>query len=271
MRKVLSASLIILGAVGLCVSFFGEFTELGDYESASPRRWEQFDPQLVKETPDLASLQRKIDLLTNQAITEQEEMLVIYNVVINRFTHSDQAKYNIFSNWLLWLMGGVNSNFSHIRQPAVVLEKGYSALCGEQAYLLQTLAESNGIRTRAVGLNGHVVMEAWYDNNWHLYDPDLEAIPLLESQLILSLDELAKSPELINKYYAGKGSEEYTKRIVNIIASREDNSFSSYPRLVLFEWKSNVLFHIEKIANWGKWVIPIILLVVNLGFFKSKK
>lgn len=66
MRKIFSANLIILGIVGLCVSFFGELTGLGDYESAAPRSWEQFGPQLVKETPGLAFPQRKINFLSNQ-------------------------------------------------------------------------------------------------------------------------------------------------------------------------------------------------------------
>ena len=194
-------------------------------------------------------------------------MLIIYDVVLSRFSHGDQAKYNLFSNWILWLMGKVAPPFSHIRSPDVLVEKGCSALCGQQAYLLQTLAESYGIRTRSVGLNGHVVMEAWYDNDWHLFDPDLEVVPVLENQRVLSLDELAKSPELVLKYYSGRGDAKYTQRIVDIICSREDNSFSSYPRLVLFEWKTNVLFHFEKIAHFMKWIIPIILLMAGFGLY----
>ena len=115
-------------------------------------------------------------------------------------------------------VGGIHPTFSHIKQPGVLLEKGYSALCGEQAYLLQTLAEFQGIRTRAVGLNVHVVMEAWYDKDWHLFDPDYEVVPLLENQKILSLDELAKSPELIKKFYAKRANAEDLQSVVNIIS-----------------------------------------------------
>ena len=123
MRKIFSASLIILGGMGLLVSFLGEVTSLGNYESAPPRDWEQFDPQLVQETPDLASLQRKVNFLTKQAMTEQEKMLIIYNVVTKRFTHSDQAKYNLFSNWFLWLVGKAFPSYSYILNPDVLIEK----------------------------------------------------------------------------------------------------------------------------------------------------
>ena len=277
LKKVLSSSLLILGVLGLSVSLLGEFTSLGDYKSSEPRNWEKFDPQLVIETPDLDSLHRKVNSLikqsSNQAIkqsSEQEKMLIIYDVVVKRFTHSDEAKHNLFSNWILWLLGEVSAPFSYIKQPEILVKKGHSALCSEQSYLLQTLAEKQNIRTRAVGLNGHVVMEAWYENDWHLYDSDLEVIPFVDGELILSLDELAKSPELVSEFYKGRGTSEYTQSIVDIIASREDNSFTSYPRLVLFEWKTNVLFYFEKLANILKWLMPGMFLFFGLWFYFKK-
>jgi len=196
-------------------------------------------------------------------------MLILYGVLIKRFTHGDQAKYNVFSNWLLWMMARVHPVFLYIRLPEVVLRNGHSSLCSEQSYLLQILAESQGIRTRSVGLYGHVVMEAWYDNDWHLFDPDLEVVPLLADNRILSLDELSRSPELVLQLYAGRGDNENVKHIADIITSRENNSFTSYPRLALFEWKTNVLFHFEKISDFIKWIVPIVLLLT--GFISYRK
>ena len=196
-RYLLSIGFILLGALGLLLSLLGEVSDLGKYTSSDPRSWESFDQKLVDNTPDYISLQNKLDSLINQSInqsmSEQEKMFQAYDLVTHRFTHTDEAKYNLFSNWLLWLMGKVYTPFAYIRQPEVLVNLGHSSLCSEQAYLLQTLAESQGIRTRSVGLNGHVVMEAWYDNDWHLYDPDLEVVPLLDDGRVLSLDELARS------------------------------------------------------------------------------
>jgi hypothetical protein len=168
----------------------------------------------------------------------------------------------------------VYSPFLYIRQPEVLVKKGHSSLCSEQAYLLQTLAESAGIRTRAVGLYGHVVMEAWYQNEWHLYDPDLEIMPFMDNEgggYILSLDELARSPELVRGYYQGRGTKEYIQSIIDIISTRENNSFTSYPRLALFEWKSNVLFYLEKSANILKWLMPTIFLLLGLWIYPKKE
>jgi len=195
-------------------------------------------------------------------MTEQEKMLIIYNVVIKRFTHSDQAKHNLFSNWFLWGAGKLYSPFSYIRLPATLVEKGHSSLCSEQAYLLQTLAESVGVQTRSAGLFGHVVMEAWYDNDWHLYDPDLEVVPLLENKNVLSLDDLARSPDQIRYFYQGRGSKEYVDSIVDIIASREDNSFVLY-----WMTQKHLAYRTEKIANALKWGFPVILMIMGFGLY----
>ena len=263
--RVLPLSLILLGLLGLLLSTLGEVAKLGEYPSFPQREWEQFDPNLVTELPDIVAMKNKIDQSLTQPLTEQEKMFVIYDLVIHRFTHGDQSKYNIFSNWLLWLTGKVASPLSFVRSPDTLLKHGHSALCGTQAYVLQSIAESYGIPTRRVGMNGHVVMEAWYEDDWHLYDPDLEVIPITADQKILSLDELARSPELVRKYYQGRGSKEYVDSVVEIVSSREDNSFELYWMI-----EKHVAYRAERLANIAMWVIPSLLLLTGLGIYVRK-
>ena len=132
--QLFSGSLIFLGLLGLLVSLLGEVTTLGEYKSLSPSTWEKFDQELVIETPNLILLEEKISSSLTHGLTEQEKMMEIYKLVIRRFTHGDQAKYNIFSNWLI---GELYTPASYIRSPDVLVEKGFSALCNEQSYLLQ--------------------------------------------------------------------------------------------------------------------------------------
>lgn len=258
--RVFPFSLILLGLLGLLLSILGEVTKLGEYPSFPQREWEQFDPDSVTELPNIVAMKNKIDQSLTQSLTEQEKMFVIYDVVIHRFTHGDQSKYNIFSNWLLWLTGKVASPLSFVRSPDILVENGHSALCGAQAYVLQSLAESYGIPTRRVGMNGHVVMEAWYEDDWHLYDPDLEVIPVTADQKILSLDELARSPALVRQYYQGRVNKEYIDSVVEIVSSREDNSFELYWMI-----EKHVAYRAERLANIAKWAIPTIFLIAGLG------
>ncbi|MBV1915545.1 MAG: hypothetical protein KUG72_09175 [Pseudomonadales bacterium] len=262
---LLPLCLILPGLLGLLLSLLGEVTDLGKYQSKPPRSWEKFDALLVTETPDFTAMKSRLDSSLTPSLTDQQKMLVIYDLVTHRFTHNDQAKYNVFSNWLLWLMGKVASPLSFIRSPDTLIKNGHSALCGAQAYVLQSLAEEYGIPTRRVGMHGHVVMEAWYDDDWHLYDPDLEVIPVTATQRILSLDELARSRELVRQYYIGRGNREYVDSIIEIVTSREDNSFELYGMV-----ENRVAYRAERLAEITKWAIPLILLLAGLWIYIAK-
>lgn len=107
-------------------------------------------------------------------------------------------------------------------------------------------------------------MEAWYEDDWHLYDPDLEVVPLVENNHVLSLDELARMPKQTEYFYLNRDNKGAAK-FVDIIGSREDNSFVLYWMV-----EKNLTYRIEKIANVIKWVFPMILLVIGFGFYFRK-
>jgi hypothetical protein len=185
-------------------------------------------------------------------------MLALYGLVTERFTHR-AARHTFFSNWLLSGMGAIHPAFAHIRVPETMVRRGYSLLCGQSSYVLLRLAMDNGIRARHVGLNGHVVMEAWYDNDWHLFDPDLEVVPRNVKGEIPGVEELARNQELLHQYYGDYHGTNAS--MVEILGSREDNTYMSYPPGAWFGWKSNVLFWFEKFAEHLKFVLPVLMVI----------
>ena len=122
-----------------------------------------------------------------------------------------------------------------------------------------SLANDMGIRSRHVGLNGHVVMEAFYDSGWHLYDPDLEVVVRDEPGKVLSLTELTEQSHLLRDAYGGPKS-----AAIPLILSTEDNTFMSYPPGAWFIWSSQVLYLLEKVTNYLKYLTPLFLLAVGL-------
>lgn len=142
-----------------------------------------------------------------------------------------------------------------------MLANGYSLYCDQISYTLLSLALEHGIKARHVGLDGHVVMEAWYEADWHLYDPDLEVVPVDASGQVLSVEKLALNSELLDQYYGPRGT-------TKIVASRENNTYMSFPQGSWFEWKSNVLVYYEKIMEVMKFALPVVLVV--LGLFLSR-
>ncbi len=267
-KKITAKTLAILGVSLLCVSLIGDFTSIGGYENNIPRAWERFDKSLVSKTRDIGDLilEAKRRQENFSTLNDEQKMIVLYEVVIDRFVHNEGARHTIYTNWLLYLGGKVVSPLGIIWDPDILVSKGHSLICSQSSYLLLQMALQNKIKARHVGLNGHVVMEAWYADDWHLFDPDAEVMPKDVSGRILSVDELSKNTDIVKKEYPIiKG--EY----INIIISREDNSFVSYPVGAYFEWKSQVLFYFEKIAQVFKYLIPLFILFCSIYLLLKPK
>jgi hypothetical protein len=107
-------------------------------------------------------------------------------------------------------------------------------------------------------------MEAWYENDWHLYDPDFEVVPRDETGVVLSVEELATDIHALKTAYHGVKSV-----AIPIIASREDNTFMSYPIGAQFEWKSQVLSRMEQIMEVLKFIIPLLLIGYGLFYMRQ--
>ena len=245
----------ILGVTLLGVACLGQWTSFGDGVSDVKRDWEQFEPGLVTQVQDYAALVKAVDAqMAGQPQTDAAKMKVMYDLIINRFTH-DEALHSLGSNWILYLAGFVHPTFRHMWDPGRMVSQGYSLFCDQSSYLLLHLANAHGIKARHVGLQGHVVMEAWYDNDWHLYDPDLEVIPLNEAGEVLSLDELAQDETLLAKYY-GK----HPGGMTGLIRNRANHLTMSTPEGARFEWKGNLLALVEKAAEVLKFGLPLLMI-----------
>lgn len=242
------------------VAIVGHWGHSGKYESAPPRNWESFNPELESRINSFSKLLEVTQKSVPGNSSERETMHVLYNTVIERFTHHE-AKHTFFSNWGLYLAGKLHPAFPHIRDSDLMLKNGYSLFCGQSSYLLLELALEHGIKARHVGLDGHVVMEAWYDSDWHLYDPDLEVVPYDAFGRVLSVEELAQNQELLEKYYGPHG-------VTHIVGSRQNNTYMSYPEGAWFEWKSNVLAYFEKLMEFLKFLLPLGFIVVGVVLIK---
>lgn len=261
MRSICARVMMLCGMAVLMVALAGQWSSLGNYESAPPRAWERYDPQLAARTPTYASLLEEAARRSGAPLSASapaKTMQTLFDVVAERFTFKS-ADHNVFSNWLLWGLGQVHPAFNHIRSERTLVERGHSAFCSQASFLLMSLANDVGIRSRHVGLNGHVVMEAFYAGAWHLYDPDLEVIPTAADGSVVSVSALADDPALLERAYDGA-----RQSVIPYIRSIEDNTFVSYPAGSWFVWKSEVLSHVETVAEYAKFTLPVMLILFGL-------
>ncbi len=265
----LNQSLRVFGALcavaGICLfglAAAGQWTPLGKGTSFEKRTWEHFEPELVAHVRDYAELMGQTDSqLTPAVSTDAARMKIMYDLIMNRFTH-DEALHTPASNWILYLAGFIHPTFRHIWNPEILVSHGSSLFCDQSSYLLLRLAMAHGFKTRHVGLQGHVVMEAWHDGDWHLYDPDLEVLPLDAAGKVLSIDALAQDEALLQKYYGPHPG------MADLIRNRENHLYMSTPEGARFEWKGNLLAILEKVTEVLKFVIPVLMLAFGLWLMR---
>jgi len=89
------------------------------------------------------------------------------------------------------------------RDPVRILNGfGYS-LCGGDTNVLRILWGQLGIQNRGSGAIGHVTAEAFYNNSYHLFDADTNAVYLLrDNHTIASQTDLVRDHDLIKRTHA---------------------------------------------------------------------
>jgi len=126
--------------------------------------------------------------------------------------------------------------------------------CSQHAILFNDIARRQGIQSRILGLNGHVVNEALVDGAWRAYDPDYGVA------FGASLRDLERDPEKVRETYrrAGRPDEE-ARKWAAVFASDVDNwhfrtSGTYAPRRALLEPAARLLV----------WALPAALVLAGV-------
>ncbi len=264
-KYIMSLGLIFIGLALLIITSLNLIKISGKKNNAVTRPWERFDRSLSEKTYDIDALynsaEEKAPLPFNK-MTPAEVMQVLYETTANRFTHGDTpVQHTLLSNWILFGLGKLYASFAYIYNPDILLANGHSAWCSQVSYILLCLAQKAGIRAREVGLCGHVVMEAWYEGDSHMYDSDLEVVVKDIDGSVLSVEELSLNADLVRREYSKLGNAHDIENVVSIITSREDNSFASYSMSRPWLGKSHKF---EYVAQILKFIIPGVLIFLGL-------
>lgn len=266
--RTLGAAAALAGAALLAVALLGRFTALGDYESYDPSRSraDRLDRDLVAATPDLDALHRAAEARAGAplgTLPPERAMQALYDAVTLRFAHGDQALYNLFSNWTMLVAARWDETYGIIHVPDLLLAHGYSAICDQLAYVLFRLAERAGIRGRLVVLHGHVVMEAFYDGAWRMYDPDVELVPRGADGAVLSVEALEDDAELTRSFYEPLLGADWAKDVVENFTSKENNM--RWDELAPREWLR------EEHAQPLRFVIPAFAVLFGIGLIAAAR
>lgn len=258
---------IAIGAVLLVVSSWYEMVKPIPQVTARSDGWDRLDPDLVRRVRNLSALHAEANrrLPSFDRASAALKMKTLFDVTALRFWgEGAPARHTLASNWILYFLGMTHVAFSSAFDPDKTLQLGTVASCDQNSYILLQLALKSGIPARHVGLYGHVVMEAWYDNDWHMYDSHLEVMAARENGTIMGVEDLSRDKEKIAKAYEGRGVD----RIVEIFTTRENSNFVSYPVGAYFVWKADVLSWFQYFTEWLKYIIPILMIIIGLWVYK---
>jgi hypothetical protein len=156
-----------------------------------------------------------------------------------------------WENYILWAYSFTQpQDFRkyEIADYRLALQRGVG-LCSQHAMLLDAILKRNGIQSKIIEAQGHVVASAQADGKWYILDADYEVL------LPYSFDEVEQNPELVRSFYPDN-----PETLIEIFGSVEDNrEFDSYisyhtPRLVKLEQRAYAL----------KWLVPLGLITAAL-------
>lgn len=84
-------------------------------------------------------------------------------------------------------------------EPAILLNAFEYGYCDDRNTALAKLATIAGIKSRIYNLNGHVVAEMFYNNNWHMFDSDKKLIYLNADKEVADIEYLTTHTEVIDQ------------------------------------------------------------------------
>lgn len=188
------------------------------------------------------------------------DLIAVNDIISASIVHSDKRTIQLYENWLLWMGGKFYEPLSRT-QDADRIVAGRGGLCSEVSAVMNAIAERNGLEARFIGLNGHVVSEIKTESGWRVADPDYGVV----YDVGLGYLERENGPQTMKNVLRGVGYNGKTiESYIRLFQSAEDN--------VLFEIGmalSPRLYRAEVIAEWLKWLIPVLLLLAGINYTRK--
>jgi hypothetical protein len=209
---------------------------------------EEFDPSLARLNT-INKLASYCDSLYSAQVKKSgvvsfSTFAEIANHVIRKRFYHGYSYYGADKNFMASVISKVSEpGLRAIVIPNDILAYQYAA-CSQQSIILMELLKEKGIATRKVGftgnITGHFTIEAYYDHDWHYFDPDKEPDEkVLAAYNYPSIAYLNSNPEILLKAYPN-----YTKDyVMDVFTKYSYGSVNTFPapRAIIFQKISKFL------------------------------
>lgn len=178
---------------------------------------------------DLFNTASIVRSLLNEASSDSAKALTLFHFVCDYYFHGYRAP----------------TQCAEPHNPAILLNSLESGYCDDASAVLANLGKAAGLTTRVIELSGHVVMEFFYNDNWHLFDPDKKVYYQNNNGEIAGINQLYAAPErltegLVSRYQNRSVLELVKQQNKHLILSKGDNTFSDWYQDLFIDYNSTV-------------------------------
>lgn len=244
--RTFASLLIFFGVILVAFNIIGYFhyTEV----SRDNRHLLDTNPENISETAFWNNAYQKNDE------TLEEYLPRITSLISNRMLRIDptQTKPTVFENWILWAYSNYKGSYEWSETGRAVRLGG--GFCSQHAIVLNNLLRQQGIDSRILKLQGHVVNEVLVGDNWNVYDSDYNI------NFHATLQHLENNPSQVYQAYIEAGASEGTaKNFEAAFATAADNF--RYKKTRSYREEKH---YIESASLYLVWVIPVLLILLGI-------
>lgn len=218
--------------------------------------------------PDASNIRSLVADVTAGCHTDREKTIALWGYITR----------NPYFWWWCSDLPEPNTELGYVLDPITRFNVHGGVICFEVQHSLATLLKQVGIRSRQLSLPGHCILEVWFDNDWHVFDAQVDCSSYFigdDGQEILSHAEVCSntSKYIINQahpsdpffkynHFGGKFIPWETRQYVA-------NNFytgASGVYAALISWGHTVDFDLRRgeklIRRWsraGRWFCPKVM------------
>lgn len=247
-----------------------------DYDKPENNRVEDFDPSLNRLN-SLHKLEKYCDSLiavtgctVNSKDYPKKYSDFVAAVIRKRFYHG-YSNFDFSNNYLSVLFSRISlQGYNAQVIPDDILKHPFAA-CSQQSIIMMEVLKAKDLKTRKISFNGkksggHFCFEVFYNESWHLYDPNMEPdIAELNLYGRPGIAFLTEHPDILTKAYKQYPKEEILD-IFPTYSYGEVNVFPA-PRAIIFQ-------RVTKFLSYTLWLFFLIAFLLVRRKYKrlaSKK
>ncbi|MBF0370889.1 MAG: hypothetical protein HQL52_15675 [Magnetococcales bacterium] len=243
--------LMLLGLLLLMLNLTGLF----HYRTIDPKQsgLKENDPTPLSEA-DFWQRSKKLTDESPEAFAKRLTALVESRIIQ---VSSSRTKPTLTENWILWGVSHYLGFYEWIdTQKAIRLGGG---LCSQHAIVFNNILEQNGIPSRILALDGHVLNEVRYRGEWHVHDPSFNVL------FSRSFEALHQDGERVYDTYTQAGLSPFDANLLRQAFQHPvENPYFDTSRD--YSAKRHLA---EKLSVWLIWLTPILLILS--GWMLEKK